>query len=340
MQLSPLPIALCSNDRYFPGLLTTCVSIIISCEAPQPFNFIILDGGISSDNKFFLQKTINFYSPNSSVSYLTPDISRFSTFKKLFGSTLPYARLLLPDLIPLSHVLYIDVDFLFLKDVCKLFDWPLNGSSCLVVQDQIQWQLKSDCPWLDENSREAELPYFNSGLMMIHLDRWRRDRVSETCIRLSMESPDKCTYADQTVLNYVLKNKVEFLDLSWNRRPDKAFLTDEFINDGVNLHYMATKPWQQFLNGPGCPPWYRFGDTFLSTNGDYAADLGFAKPRFKMRVLNYLSSNFALRGLFNGSLKMLGKTWDPSLTTSLPSEYNHYERLYLQWDNKLKQLRK
>ena len=59
-------------------------------------------------------------------------------------------------------------------------------------------------------------PYFNSGVLVIDLDRWRRDQIRKRLFDYVASSGSKLLFHDQDALNVVLQNDVRILDRRWN----------------------------------------------------------------------------------------------------------------------------
>jgi lipopolysaccharide biosynthesis glycosyltransferase len=59
------------------------------------------------------------------------------------------------------------------------------------------------------------MAYFNSGVLLIDLDTWRRENVSERVIAFAVEHPD-LPMMDQDALNGALRGQWLVLDESWN----------------------------------------------------------------------------------------------------------------------------
>ncbi|MFY7944385.1 MAG: glycosyltransferase family 8 protein, partial [Crocinitomicaceae bacterium] len=107
--------------------------------------------------------------------------------------------------------------------------------------------------------------YFNSGVMLINLRKWREENIESKFLEFINEKPEKIKYWDQDVLNFCLKNK-------WLRLPQKYNLThfffypdvyppayfgmkqDEFeksVKDPIIIHFTShQKPWIEGCKHP------------------------------------------------------------------------------------------
>ena len=82
--------------------------------------------------------------------------------------------------------------------------------------------------------------YFNAGIMLINLKKWRDMNISKTLIDFAEKYNEQLILWDQDVLNLVFNNKWGELDFSYN-----AFeLTQMSILDYKIIHYTgSSKPW-------------------------------------------------------------------------------------------------
>jgi lipopolysaccharide biosynthesis glycosyltransferase len=97
------------------------------------------------------------------------------------------------------------------------------------------------CEWSGvPNYRELgfapDTKYFNSGLMVIDLDKWRNEHVTHRVIQCMHENLDHVNLADQYGLNVVLAKDWLELDRRWNNYSivDRK---DPFI-----IHFLDIKP--------------------------------------------------------------------------------------------------
>jgi lipopolysaccharide biosynthesis glycosyltransferase len=64
---------------------------------------------------------------------------------------------------------------------------------------------------------EPELPYFNSGVLLIDLQAWRRLQLTEELIECLHENRGVVVWWDQYALNVVLARRWKLLDPRWNQ---------------------------------------------------------------------------------------------------------------------------
>ena len=161
-----------------------------------------------------------------------------------------YYRLFLPDLLPpdLKKVIYLDCDLVVQADLSQLWEEKIEDYYILAVKSM----------WA---GRDAQ--HFNSGVLVINLEQWRRDELSRKAIEFLQKS--NYSYFDQEVLNAICINQWKELDPRWNvlrgileysSWEESPFSEQEYqnvIRDPYIIHYVSSaKPW----NAPASKvPW-------------------------------------------------------------------------------------
>jgi lipopolysaccharide biosynthesis glycosyltransferase len=84
--------------------------------------------------------------------------------------------------------------------------------------------------------------YFNSGILVINCDKWRKDNIFRELLKVAKKIKFKLIAADQDILNiyFDCNNYVHFSG-SYNNAPDYNEVCANY-NPKI-LHYASTKPW-------------------------------------------------------------------------------------------------
>jgi lipopolysaccharide biosynthesis glycosyltransferase len=177
------------------------------------------------------------------------------------ASVATYFRLLLPGLLPaeLSRLIFIDSDAIVNSSLEPLWNLDLNGKALAAVPDH----------WIscrDHGYVHGE--YFNAGIMLIDLQRWRQADVLGIGGAFAKANPHRLRHWDQDVLNHVFKNDWLSIGERWNACPHLYGLLPDFsldpsgltntekqaITDPAIIHFAGpgpVKPWNA-----ACPhPW-------------------------------------------------------------------------------------
>jgi lipopolysaccharide biosynthesis glycosyltransferase len=160
------------------------------------------------------------------------------------SSAANYFRLLAPRLLPthLNKVLYLDSDVIVRRPIGDLWKTNLSNYALAAVEDSF-W-----CPELNYVQMPANTKYFNSGVMLINLEYWRKHRVGERAIEFALENPDKVDYYDQDALNATLINRWVNVSATWNDHALSALpwpaLRNRDVEDPAVVHFVGgDKPW-------------------------------------------------------------------------------------------------
>lgn len=153
-------------------------------------------------------------------------------------------RCIMDTLLPseITKILYIDCDTVILSSLRELYDIGLKGAIAGVVNTPMDHLL------LDFGVSPTS--YFNSGVMLIDLSKWRDEKVQERVFEIFYNYPTALLWWDQCALNIVLKNRTVTIPPQFNYIFDPKSVSDEFSLPTI-LHYAGTiKPWDDPLRHP------------------------------------------------------------------------------------------
>ena len=172
-----------------------------------------------------------------------------------------YYRLLLPRVLPasLDRVIYLDSDLVVTGDLSELWELDVGSTSLFAVPELVAASSLVSSQAGISLYRELGLPpglkLFNSGVMLINLERWRRERVALRAMIYLEVARDHLRWHDQEALNAVLAGDWRELDPRWNvtmhlfRTRVRSAQIQESLQTPSIVHFnSAIKPWQ-----PGFP---------------------------------------------------------------------------------------
>lgn len=235
-------IGLSSDNNYAQHMGVTIFSIISNCSSPQNLNFYIIDCGISETNKSLISKICS--DNKVKIRFISPPKERIFDELKL-GSHLTvatYYKLLFPKLLPkLKKIIYLDSDIIVEGDVQELWDIDLKNNIIGAVPDG-DIDTKNICKRNLEISDSED--YFNSGVMIMNSELWRKNKIETKIVKFIKENPEKIYIQEQDGLNFVLRNKWLKLPFEWN-----AIHT--FFYNSIKLKkLLGIKRFNQIKNNP------------------------------------------------------------------------------------------
>lgn len=273
------PVVLCaSDDNYAKPLAVMLHSAASNLRTGNHLNVILMDGGISESSWAGLKETL--LELPITIHVLRPnrdEVSDLGTSHHITHTA--YFRLLAARLLPdtIDKVIYLDSDVLVKDDLMELWDLDLNGDYCLAAIDiacpfvdayaaQEKFKtLKSAIPHLaaispipnwSELSLDGSAHYFNSGVMVLNLARWRDEAIDQKLLACLRDNEKHVWCWDQYALNVVFAGQWGELPSRWNQGvhvfeyPDEScspIAYGEFVEmrDNPALIHFTTefKPW-------------------------------------------------------------------------------------------------
>ena len=157
-----------------------------------------------------------------------------------------------------------------LEDISKLWNISSGDYPIVAVQDCGHGTLKSRLPipnykklGLDQNSK-----YFNAGVLIINLAKWRDENLSEKIIRCIERNINQVVYYDQYGFNVVLNNRWKEINPIWNQVSHINSRGNPYI-----IHFIWRKPifkdnnyhfTNKFFNYLDMTEWRGWRPTFLT----------------------------------------------------------------------------
>lgn len=158
-------------------------------------------------------------------------------------------RLLIPEVLPLDRLIYLDGDIVVDLDIGALWDVGLFGHSLAVVRD-LETRYWSEAHW--QRVRHIGVPpelYFNSGVMVMNLSRIREHHSLLQELPAFLDEFPQATVIDQDFLNRLFHRDCVWLPERFNR-----FVAGWRGGWDVNARSEAIWHWA----GPGDKPWNGF----------------------------------------------------------------------------------
>lgn len=242
-------ICLSTDDNYSIYCGVTICSLFENNPDSQ-FVIHIIINKLHEDNIAKLKSIAEKY--NSKILFHKVDSSKLEGCK--YREYIPlteaaYYRLLLSSILPdVKKALYLDCDIIVNGTIDELFKIELDNYPLAAVKDP-----GDVC---EERRNQLSIPYgeayFNSGVLLINLDYWRRYNV-ETKLLEFAKRERRVYFHDQDALNYVFKGKWYSLSPKWNKSNYTSmekivFFCKEdekaYVRDARIIHYSSDlKPW-------------------------------------------------------------------------------------------------
>lgn len=178
-----------------------------------------------------------------------------------------YYRLLIGDALPpeVERVIYLDCDLVLRCDLAQLWKTSLGNAIVGAVLD---------CSFAQNHilGLPDDALYFNAGVLLIDLVRWRREMIGEAAINFAAAYPQRLSYNDQCALNWVLRGRWALLAPAWNVQTQQF---GRFVDGRLEylrpLPSIAATAQIVHFNEPGRPWLYMDNHPFKSDYLSYKA---------------------------------------------------------------------
>ena len=209
----------------------------------------------------------------ATVEIRSVDADKFSAVNLARGFPLATAyNVLAPEYLlqKESRAIYMDADMVVMEDLTDLWELPLTTAVGAVLDAHIVWMSSPSMwrPWREEKV-DPMTPYLNTGLMLIDLDRWRRESLTGRTLEYLEKYTMPCV--DQDALNFALNGAFDQLHPRYNSMPyhllkmfryvdavDPDQRIGEAITNPAVVHFHRSffgKPWTYFSTHPGTKMW-------------------------------------------------------------------------------------
>jgi lipopolysaccharide biosynthesis glycosyltransferase len=200
--------------------------------------------------------------PNTRLRWLQLDTQRIANAPLNMHFTLAsYARLLaFEEIADCNRLIYLDVDLICLADLQELLAEPLEAKVLGAVLDP-------GATYCFDGHTEAlglqsGAVHFNAGALLVDLVEWKRQDLTNTCLRFIDQRRDAIRWVDQDVLNGVVTNwhklpshwnaQSQYFKLEWMSELQQHFPADLIAAQTPKIVHFndPIKPWHSEYQHP------------------------------------------------------------------------------------------
>lgn len=207
-----------TDINYVIPTMTSVYSLIQSLNKKGKYKIYIFYSNLNAllINKFYTLAKYNISIVMIDINNILSRLDNFSKTPKNVTKT-ALIKFFIADLINEDIVLYLDSDTIILSDITEIFSIDINGFYIGACRDipYVYYKTKTI------NGIDFGYDYFNSGVMLMNLDLIRKNRISDTLLKVKKEIKSKLM--DQDVFNYVFYNKTIFIGIEFNTLIDSIY---------------------------------------------------------------------------------------------------------------------
>lgn len=197
-------IVYASDDGFAEILGVSMVSLYENSKDMEFIAVYVLDSGITDTNKKKLESICKTYNRSLPVWIKAMNVSQELSMDVAVdrGSLSQYARLFISRDVPadLHRVLYLDCDILINTSIRELWNLDLQGKAVGALMDAFSRQYRANIDLKPDDIM------FNSGVMLIDLDKWKGKKVEDRLMKFIAHKHGKIQQGDQGALNAVLSH--------------------------------------------------------------------------------------------------------------------------------------
>lgn len=232
------------NKLGLEGLGATLVSMVRNCSDNSQLKLYFLCSSLDQSDKNNINSLLIKEVFTGEIYFIDFDpVKLFGHLNSLHGDYTNYGRLLIPGLIKNDTALYLDSDLIILVDILLLKNYDFKGEVIAATFGcQIKYAL--DHAFFEKRLNwNAEMEYFNSGVLLFNLRKWRENAMDDKWKELADKYPKELISHDQTLLNAICKGSFAHLDSSFNTLWEPGIQIPKNSRLGI-LHFSGSpKPW-------------------------------------------------------------------------------------------------
>ena len=185
-----------ASDNGFAEILGVSLVSLFECSKDMDeIQVYILDSGISEKNHCRIERVCQKYGRALPIWIKARNITDELGIKVTVdrGSLSQYARLFISRDLPenLHRVLYLDCDVIVVQSISKLWNLDMHGKTIAALNDAFSKYYRRN---IDLQPNDI---MFNSGVMLIDLDRWKKLKVEGRLLHFIEEKHGKIQQGDQ-----------------------------------------------------------------------------------------------------------------------------------------------
>ena len=263
-----------ADEGFALPLAVAMRSALAKLSRAVPVDVFVIDNGLSASSRGRVRTAIEGVLGDRQLRWVAPPAERLADIVISDARFTPasYSRLLAADLVPehTQRLVYLDSDVLVMRDLAPLFTVSLGDAPVGAVRDFAIPSTDHELSGVRESPTPR--PYFNAGVLVIDVSRWRSLGVTDQALHYAAVGSEPLPLVDQDALNAVVRSWHE-LDYRWNvqqvifwgdRRPRSPFSDDvyrqrrDLVSGAAVLHFVGgPKPWHPLCTLPGTTAWVR-----------------------------------------------------------------------------------
>ncbi|MEM9528324.1 MAG: glycosyltransferase family 8 protein [Bacteroidota bacterium] len=224
------------------GLGATVNSLLANCSQPETLYFHFLCSNLPSRYKQAITELLKELGFSGEFRFWDFDAEvEFAGLPAFHNNYTVYGRLLIPKLIDADQVLYLDTDLIVTVDVL-LFQKIALGNYLIGAISRGTIANSLDKEFFINQGIPTDTPYFNAGVLLINVKRWRQQQIERSWRELAFQNSTQLTAHDQTILNAICNGSFYKFGVELNT----PLMGNMRVDDNATgiFHFIGSpKPW-------------------------------------------------------------------------------------------------
>jgi lipopolysaccharide biosynthesis glycosyltransferase len=246
----------CTIDREYTQHCGVMLCSLFVNNPDASFRVFVITNGLAESDWLKLLRMASPYGHTLEWTTVDPSVIRGARVSGQV-SIATYFRILIPRLLPedVDRTLFLDSDIIVRGSISPLYGADIDEYTHAAIANPLS---QGDIARL---GLPAASKYFNAGVLLLNLDRWRRERVVDQLLEYISRNPHNLRWWDQDALNATLHGRWRQLRPTWNaqwpffwgRSCDELEVSlaelAEATTDPRIVHFTGTaKPWHYHMD--------------------------------------------------------------------------------------------
>ena len=260
-----LDLVCCADARYAQPVAALLASVVENTRDPGRCRLWLVTNA-ASEQSFGAVAEVAKATGASIVTRVIEDRELPAPAAGSYYTKASMYRILFPGLLPeqVTRALYLDSDIIVRADVAELFALELADNYIVAAVNNAGGSGPAIVP--------AGVGYFNAGLLLIDLVKWRKQRLEEKLLIFARTHESALVFYDQDALNAVIAGAWLPLDPRWNQQYEHFLVAPEVTClDVPVLRQVQKNPFAVHFSGAS-KPWHFRDDHPFKTEYFYYLD--------------------------------------------------------------------
>lgn len=195
------------NDNY---VHQTIISMISALKHNNGIKFYLVADDISEDNRQLITNRLQYYDAQVEMLELQSYITQMNLNISGRHPKTIYAKLVIAECIQAERILYLDSDTVVMGSLQELWERDMSEEYAAGVLMPYSSKIKAKSD-LGEKSL-----YICDGVVLINLDKWRKDRITEKCLAYISKADGSPYMMSEGTINAVCEGYIGVLAPQYN----------------------------------------------------------------------------------------------------------------------------